>query len=143
MMHPNVKAALDLASQKKANILIRSNDINIFDLIQVTEAHGTVDARYVDTHRPTRANETLFKERLDECRSEGSTLITGRADHLSGISMYQVWEALNSSDGYHKDFHMVLVVDEYAPVEYLDSAFRQMFGVLNEDGTFYREVEHA
>jgi hypothetical protein len=38
---------------------------------------------------------------------------------------------------------MVLGMDIEAPVQHLDSIFSEKFAILNEDGTFYKEVDNG
>lgn len=145
MMTDALKKALAFICERKINAIIRSNSINIFDLAGTAEEISRlVDAQYLHLSDPVHKSEDLINQSLKTCHKKGATMILGGAEHMSGISMYQIWEALTDVEGgYHPDFHMILVVSKDAPVEHMDILFRQMFAIVDEDGTFYRELEHA
>ena len=129
--------------EKKANAIIRT--ASTAEVVKVAnDLLGYFGSDYMMySLEDLVETEKRFLDKLEHCRKIGTPLILGWAEDISGISMYHIWEALSKDEGYHPDFHLVVVVSTKAPIEHLDELFRERFAILNEDGTFYRELEHA
>jgi len=136
-----IKDSTAFAIKRKLNTIIRCS--SFAEVLQGTKEPEGYKGYVFDTCTSSTISmtEEAFAEGLNICRATGKTLLVDGAEHLSGVSMYQIWEALSNAIGYHPDFHMILVVSEDAPIEHLDSLFRQMFAIVNPDGTFYKEPE--
>lgn len=137
MKAKTMQAILD----RQANVILRDGSLHVVNTLE--SLGGRFVEYYIYSNEEISRVEEQIDRHLDACRQDGVTLVIGNAEHMSGHTMYRIWEALSKPDGYADGFHVILRVGEDAPIEHLDRVFRDLFAVLDPDGTFYREPEHA
>lgn len=134
------KKNLDILFKRKLNALVLS-DQDIAEEARLL-GYGLVEV-ILQEDDLSKDIESVIGEEMAFCRSEGYSLIVRGAEHLSGICMYRIWEALTTCEGYDPDFHIVLCAGRNINPNQIDKVLRNQLAVLTADGTFYREPEHV